>query len=361
MVGSLKNWSDTKIFEGAGVASTTDSSSGAGSRREFGFGIYPGALLGDEHGIVHPVRPDDPARLAAALDLLQGAEPGFRIRIYRSFARTVTPPPQTPDGWEPYLERPGRRVDLVLQFREPSGSRDGWEAYVRSQVREFGGRLGAVQVCEEPNADLPVLDGSVPGVLEALVAGVVAAKDEVRALGLDAAVGFNAVPTLDPAATFWPDLGRLADRRFLDALDYVGLDCFPDVFRPVPAERLADATAWLLHTFRHTDLPKAGIPAGTPIRICENGWPTGPGRPEDAQARALETVIRTVADRAGPLNIDGYALFALRDADSSGGSPFHHFGLLRDDHTPKPAFDTYRRLIAELGPRLRESTQPDRA
>ncbi|MFB7948538.1 hypothetical protein ACFC6L_26880 [Kitasatospora phosalacinea] len=321
-------------------------------QREFTFGIYPGGLLGDEHGPVHPVRPDDPARLAAAIDLLQGTEPGFRVRVYRSFAATVPAPPQTPDGWEAYLGRPGRKVDLVLQFREPTGSRAGWEAYVRRQVRELGGRLGSVQVCEEPNADLPVLDGSIPGVLEALVAGVVAAKDEVRALGLDATVGFNAVPALDPDAPFWPALGELADRRFLDALDYVGLDFFPDVFRPVPAGRLAEATAWVLHGFRHADLPKAGIPADVPIRICENGWPTGPGRSEDAQARALETVVRTVAARAGELGIDGYALFALRDADSSGADLFRHFGLLRDDHTPKPAFDTYRRLIAELGPEL---------
>ncbi|WP_033219552.1 hypothetical protein [Kitasatospora phosalacinea] len=324
-------------------------------RREFTFGIYPGGLVGDEHGLVHPVRPDDPVRVAEALDLLQGAEPGFRVRVYRSFAATVPAPPQTPDGWEAYLRRPGRRVDLVVQFREPTGSLAGWEAYVRGQVRELGDRLGSVQVCEEPNADLPVLDGSIPNVLAALVAGVVAAKDEVRALGLDATVGFNAVPAFGPDATFWPDLGRLVDDRFLDALDYVGLDCFPDVFRPVPAERLAEVTGWLLDTFRHTDLPKAGIPADVPIRICENGWPTGPGRPEEAQARVLETVVRTVAARAGELGIDGYTLFALRDADSSGAGLFRHFGLLRDDHTPKPGFDTYRRLIAELGPRLRGS------
>ncbi|MFF4338909.1 hypothetical protein ACFY00_03085 [Kitasatospora sp. NPDC001540] len=327
----------------------------ARQRQGFTFGIYPGGLLGDEHGLLHPVRPDDPVRIAEALDLLQGDEPGFRVRIYRSFAATAPALPQTPEGWEAYLGRAGRKVDLVLQFREPTGSLAGWAAYVRTQVRELGGRLGSVQVCEEPNADLPVLDGSVPGVLEALVEGVVAAADEVRALGLDATVGFNAVPSFDPDAPFWPALGKLADRPFLDALDYVGLDFFPDVFHPVPAERLAEAAAWVLHAFRHTDLPKAGIPADVPIRICENGWPTGPDRPEDAQARVLETVLRTVADRAGELGIDGYTLFALRDADSSGGSLFHRFGLLRDDHTPKPAFDAYRRLIAELGPKLRES------
>ncbi|MFD7642117.1 hypothetical protein ACFV4P_15815 [Kitasatospora sp. NPDC059795] len=323
------------------------------ARRQFRFGIYPGALLGGEQGIVHPVSPDDPRRVAEALDDLQGAEPEFLVRVYRSFASTVTAPGQTPDGWEAYLGRPGRKVDLVLQFREPTGSRDGWERYVRGQVRALGARLGSVQICEEPNADLPVLDGSIPGVREALVAGVVAAKEEVRTLGLSAEVGFNAVPSFGPAAPFWDALGALADARFLDALDYVGLDFFPDVFTPVPAERLADGVAWVLHGFRHTDLPKAGIPATVPIRICENGWPTGPGRSEQAQARTLETVVRTVAGQAAALNLDGYTLFALRDADSRGDTLFHGFGLLRDDHTRKAAFETYRRLIAELGPATR--------
>jgi hypothetical protein len=30
------------------------------------------------------------------------------------------------------------------------------------------------------------------------------------------------------------------------------------------------------------------------IRICEKGWPTGPGRSENIQADVLETTLRTV-------------------------------------------------------------------
>ncbi|WP_432158350.1 hypothetical protein [Streptomyces sp. bgisy153] len=313
------------------------------------FGIYPGGILGDDQGIVRPVRPDLPDRITEALDALQGDTTTLSVRAYRSFAATVTPlEPPTPADPETYLQR-GRKLDLVLQFREPSGKLEGWLEFVREAVRTGGPHLASVQICEEPNADLPVVDGSSPNVLNALVEGVVAAKREARALGHSLSVGFNAVPTFNPADTFWSELGVLADARFRRSLDYVGLDFFPDVFRPIDAEQLAEAVTAVLTAFRRTDLPKAGIPESVAIRICENGWPTGPGRSERRQAAVLETVVRTVDALAAGLNVDGYSFFALRDADSTAEGIFHRFGLLRDDYTPKPAFETYRRLIDELG------------
>ncbi|MFC8914990.1 hypothetical protein ACFT5C_04395 [Streptomyces sp. NPDC057116] len=312
------------------------------------FGIYPGGLLGDDKGIVHPVRPDVPDRIAAALDALQGDAAPLTVRAYHSFAATVLPEPPTPADPCTYLER-GRKLDLVLSYREPTGRLGEWLEFVRAAVRTHGPHLASVQICEEPNADLPALDGSTPNVLNALVQGVIAAKQEARTLGHPLAVGFNAVPTFDPADTFWSDLSAVADARFLDSLDYVGLDFFPDVFRPLPGDQLAEAVTAVLTDFRRTDLPTAGIPDTVPVRVCENGWPTGPGRPEQRQAATLETVVRTVAALAAGLTIDAYSFFSLRDADSGADGLFHHFGLLRDDYTPKPAFATYRRLIHELG------------
>ncbi|MFF4139469.1 hypothetical protein ACFY1B_50790 [Streptomyces mirabilis] len=313
------------------------------------FGIYPGGILGDDQGIVRPVRPDLPDRITEALDALQGDTATLLVRAYQSFAATVTPlEPPTPADPETYLQR-GRKLDLVLQFREPSGELEGWLEFVREAVRTGGPHLASVQICEEPNADLPVVDGSIPNVLNALVEGVIAAKQEARALGHSLAVGFNAVPTFNPADTFWSELAALADDRFRQSLDYVGLDFFPDVFRPIAAEQLAEAVTAVLTAFRRSDLRKAGIPDSVAIRICENGWPTGPGRSEQQQAAVLETVVRTVTALAADLHIDGYSFFALRDADSTGEGLFHRFGLLRDDYTPKPAFETYRRLINELG------------
>jgi hypothetical protein len=52
---------------------------------------------------------------------------------------------------------------------------------------------------------------------------------------------------------------------------------------------------------------------------------------------------------AADLNVTHYMLFGLRDADSSKPDPFHQFGILRDDYTPKPAYAAFKSLIDELG------------
>jgi hypothetical protein len=63
----------------------------------------------------------------------------------------------------------------------------------------------------------------------------------------------------------------------------------------------------------------------------------------------LETVVRTVHRLRTNLNVTHYEFFLLRDGDSERPDIAAQFGLLRHDYTFKPAFDVYRRLIAELG------------
>jgi hypothetical protein len=101
--------------------------------------------------------------------------------------------------------------------------------------------------------------------------------------------------------------------------------------------------------FRTVNLATGRIPASVPMYIGENGWPIGPERTEARQAQVIETVIRAVANKAHDLNIAGYELFALRDARSADTSLMAQFGILKDDYSPKPAFEVYRRLVAELG------------
>lgn len=132
-----------------------------------------------------------------------------------------------------------------------------------------------------------------------------------------------------------------------DDLDYVGLDFFPDVFRPVARGRVAAVTEAVLREHRENVLAPAGLSA-IPLRITENGWPTGPGRSPERQAEVIEAVVTAAAQNADPLGLTGYTHFSLRDADSANPGLFHQFGLMTDDYTPKPAFHACRDLISRF-------------
>ncbi|NUR30786.1 MAG: hypothetical protein HOV83_33870 [Catenulispora sp.] len=313
----------------------------------FTFGIYPGGALGGGEEMFEPVRPDNPQSIRHVLDDLHGDTPGFLVRAYLPYR----PPPGS--GERPTPAQPelllgnGRKLELVLGYRDPDGDVDGYLAFVRDAVSTYGDRIALLQICEEPNADLPFLDGRTPDVRRALVHGVVTAAEHAAALGLDLAVGFNAVPALGSDLSFWQDLAAIAAAEapgFHQALGYVGLDFFPDVFHPIPLEDLAARVRALLTDFRERILPAAGIGPDLPFRITENGWPTGPGpdRGEERQAEVLRAILDTVTGLSAQLAISGYSHFGLRDADTAGSTLFHHFGLLHDDYTPKPAFAVYR-------------------
>jgi hypothetical protein len=146
---------------------------------------------------------------------------------------------------------------------------------------------------------------------------------------------------------FLTDLTRAGGQHFIAGLDYIGLDFFPDVFRPIPPARLTAAVQGLLQAHRRDNLAAAGL-GHLPLVVTEHGWPTGPGRAPGRQAEVLRTVIDVISRNAGPLNITGYTHHTLRDARSAGSGIFCRFGLMTDDYTPKPAFHVYRDVIGRL-------------
>jgi hypothetical protein len=84
-------------------------------------------------------------------------------------------------------------------------------------------------------------------------------------------------------------------------------------------------------------------PAGRPFIVRGYLHYTGQGRGENLTPAEVTQYLR------GGRRLDLVLCYQLRDADSSNPSIFYQFGVLRDDYTPKPAFEVYRRLIAELG------------
>jgi len=314
------------------------------------FGVFPLGIAGAPGGVAAG-RPDDQAAIGRALAELAGDGPPLMPRMYVNWHgrwRTRSALARV----RRVAEAPGPAPDLVLCYRDPAGNVDAWAEFVARVVARHGDRLAAVQVTGEANlTGIPdAADGAFPRAGQALVRGVLAAAAAKRASGATAAIGFAAVPEPEPDASgFWTGVRDLGGADFAAAVDYAGIDLYPDVFGPrFAVPELPGAVTWILRTFRERMLPVAGIGPGTPIRVCENGWPTGPDRPEAVQARVLDTTLRTVHALRSELNVTHWELFTLRDADSSADGLFHRFGVLRDDYSPKPAFGVLRDLIAEL-------------
>jgi hypothetical protein len=307
------------------------------------FGIWPGVVTADLVSL-KPLGcpPEDTAKTLAALRRLQGTADEFYVRAYRHFGEGSRPHP----GVAPTPLRPGlyagqgRLVDLVACYQSAVPDPEGFAGFVRQAVRDvaaWGG--GKVQVGEELNCPAP-LDGGSPGCFEAVGSGVAAALDERDRSGAPVLVGVNAAGVPDPA--FWDQLTGAIGPDNARRIDYIGLDAFPDVFRPIPHQNLTKAVTSLLQNFR-TVTAEAGIPETTPIHMTETGWPTDDQRTEDTQARVLTAVTDAVL--ASGTGVQAYEWFGLRDGLTTG-TWTARFGILRDDYEPKPAFTVIQQLIA---------------
>jgi hypothetical protein len=314
------------------------------------FGVFPLGMAGGPDGLaVGP--PDDFEAIGRAVSELQGDGHVLLPRMYVVWSGPGST--ATVSGQVAQLAGIGVPLDLVLCYRDPAGDVAAWASFVSQVVARHGRELAAVQVTGEPNLTWAgaAADGAFPGALDALVQGVLAGAAAKRAAGATAAIGFAVVPDIDPAASgFWTGVRDSGGAEFAAAVDYAGIDIYPDVFGPrISPDQLPAAVERLLRDFRERDLATAGIAPSVPIRVCENGWPTGPDRPEEQQAIVLERIVRTVHALRADLNVTHWELFTLRDADSSKDDLFHRFGILRDDYSAKPAFHALRRLISELG------------
>ncbi|QHT66226.1 hypothetical protein GXP67_05900 [Rhodocytophaga rosea] len=314
------------------------------------FGIYPGGATGtDSSPELTKGNPDNPQKIIEALNTLQGESKIFLIRCYVGYYGKGVCKNITPSNPIQYVA-PNRKLDLVLCYHSQNGDMDDWAQFVKHQITIYGRYLAKIQLTEEPNLHrIPAVDGDSINVRQAVVSGVIAAKQEVKRLNLDIAVGFNSVANFDPTYDFWREIQLLASQEFYQSLNYVGLDFFPDVFRAVAVEHLPEAIHMVLNHFRNINLAEAGIALSTPIHITENGWPTSPERSEQKQAQVLEIIIRSIHKAQEQFNITTYELFDLRDADSTNSNIFYQFGIMYDNYSPKPAFHVFQHLIAELG------------
>ena len=314
------------------------------------FGIYPGGIAGTDTGLTTG-RPDDPLLIKQALARLHPQDRNFIVRGYIHYNGSNETADEAPGKVEQYIIN-DHTLDLVVCYRADELNEATWINTIKKIIHRYGEKLDSIQITEEPNLkNVYAGDGHFKDIERALFIGAIAAKEELLQLNLTAKVGFNAAVSFDPADKFWKLIGSESFTPFRDVIDYIGLDFFPDVFRPVAADGepndLQQSVINVLKYFRHEKLEKNNIPSTIPIHITENGWPTGENRTYEKQAEVLEKIIRSIYALSNELNIQQYELFSLRDSDSGNQNVFYQFGLLKDDYTPKPAFYAFQKLIKE--------------
>src|SRR3954454_18826590 len=323
------------------------------------FGITPAGEAG-ALGPAVPAAPDDPPRTLAALSRLRPPGAPFVLRLNRFFWSDGDAGIARFAALVDRYTRAGYPVELQLRYHprpDQEGDIAAWVEFVRTVVDRFGPnqRVWGLQVTNEVNFTISPdsSDGAYRGARDALIAGVEAAHAEAARRGFRRLrIGFNWFYRMDPAseAGFWGYLRDHGGPAFVHAVDWVGLDAYPGTFFPPtePPGGHRDAMVNALSTLR-CFLAGAGIGMATPIHVEETAWPTQPPmRSYDQQAQVLEAMVRAVSDFRGTFNVTDYRWFDLRDHSTSSTNFQHHYGLLEDNYTAKPAFASYGRLVAEL-------------
>ena len=324
------------------------------------FGIGPLPQAGQVGPAPSPAVPEQQEETDEALRNLRPSDGPFVLRLNRFFWSDGEA------GFRRYLDlaerftRDGYLVELQVRYH-PSPEQEGdiaaWTDHVREVVRRFGPnpRVIALQIANEVNITFSPdsSDGAYDGAREALVRGVIAAKQEATRLGYrHLEIGFNWAYRLDPATetSFWQGVRDRGGREFVESLDWIGLDAYPGTVFP-PAESEGGERDGIVNGMSalrcYARIP--GIPETVPMKVEENGWPTQPpARSYEKQATVLELMVRAVHDFRGTYNVTDYRWFNLRDGDTDSPLLFQHFGLMESDYEHKPAFDVYKRLVSEL-------------
>ena len=327
-----------------------------------GFGINPAGFAG---ALGPPVAetPEDPAKTLAALSRLRPPHAPFTLRLNRLFWSDHGAGITRFARLARHYIRHGYRVEVQVRYH-PDAKQEGrigaWVDYVKRVTRRLGSIRGVtgLQITNEVNF-LPIApdasDSSFAGARDALIRGVEAAHRVVRSRHLrQVTIGFNWAYTNTPAneTGFWSYLQDHGGERFVrgprlgrarrlpghllpaDRADPDGL-CGRNGQRDERAARLLHADGRARR--RHPD-PRRGERLANGPR--PNGGQAGRRAAADGEG-GQPTSAATTASRST-------AGSTSATTNTSSTNFQHHYGLLRDDYTKKPAFGVYRRLVAKL-------------
>jgi hypothetical protein len=327
------------------------------------FGMYPGGSAGQIGPVGLPAIPEDQGKREAALAVARPEGRDFVVHLYRHFTADGAMQEQEKEADQAVARYTslGYLVEYVVRYmpvdEDAATHVPQYVDFLRGMVRRYGmnPRFLSIQVTNESNfpASPNTSDGAFEGARDALIQGVIAVDEEASRLGYDQLeVGFNWFYRMpdDVEYPFWEYLRDVGGPPLVAALDWVGVDAYPGTFFPPSSNTISKREA-VINAFdilRDCFLPIPQIPDSTPIHVTENGYPTGSGRSYETQRDSLEEMIQAVHDARGTYNVTDHRWFNLRDADSASPNFQQQYGLMRDDYTPKPAFDAYDRLVEEL-------------
>ncbi|HEX8123344.1 MAG TPA: hypothetical protein VF549_18975 [Solirubrobacteraceae bacterium] len=325
------------------------------------FGITPGAAGSVGGGQANVVAEDDAKAMAALRDLRPGGR-ALVMRLNRLFWADGDEGIKRFAALTDKYASAGFQVESQVRYHPPEGKEGdiaAWVQYVRAVARELGRRpaLSALSITNEGNFDgsKNTSDGAYEGVVDALVQGTVAAREELDAMGRqDVQLGFSMMWRWRPDGDrkFWEDIGAKGTPAFRAAVDYVGLQIYPGLVyppAPQPGRSAGDEIVEALTLLRNCYMPKGKLGPEVSTWISENGYATNLGRSEESQVADLRSTLDVVSKWSGELGISDYRYFNLRDNDSDGSDLFAAVGLLRDDYSRKPAFATFGGAVAQLG------------
>lgn len=258
----------------------------------------------------------------------------------------------------------GFNSELQVRYHpdeQDEGRMKPWKRYVRLATRILGKRrsVTALSITNEANfkGSPNTSDGSYEGVRRAVVRGTVAAQRTLARIGRrDIELGFSFAWRWTPESdrSFWEDLGRIGDREFRRAVDYVGLQVYPHLVwppAPRPGVSAGEEVVEALTLLRRCYMPKAHLGKRVDVWISENGYATNLGRNRKSQRSSLASTMRWLERYSGELGLSEYRWFNLRDNNSDGPDLFDAVGVLTDDYRRKQAFGALRNAIERFGVR----------
>lgn len=351
----------TVVSVGAADAAAPEAPPRATGGPPLRFGVYPWGTVGATDPVAG-ARPEVPGRSLDAVRRLQGGR-AFVVRLYGAYSGTDRLAARRLLDDARWWSAHGLRVEMALRYRPTRRAlAAGYGPWVRRVARRLAAVDGvvAIQVGNEPNnhdaAD--AADGAYPGATGAVARAVPIARRAVVAAGRrDIGIGVNWAAGSRPCSSsrFWRALRRAGGTPFVRAVAWVGVDVYPGTWTAPSqtgapsAEQVGAIVTRTLRCVRTRHLRAAGLGHRVRLTVAETGFPTDPRRTEDDQRAVLQATVEAVLRVRGRYGVTDLRWFALRDGNTASGQLENGYGLLRDDHTPKPAFWAYRDLVAATG------------